>query len=146
MKEFEYIDLGLKSSLKWSNCYISRKFNFSYILHLPEEQYRCYHKFLPTLDDFIELRNSCKFKLYKKGNHEFYLITGPNENKLKLIKSVYYPAVGISIPYVYWIKDGFFVDDRNVPRAINIVDLINNSDINIVSQVPQWGYLVFIKK
>lgn len=147
MKEFEYIDLGLKSGLMWSDCYISQRLDFSNILHLPDEQFRCYHKFLPTLEDFIELKNSCKIKLFKKGYHDLFIITGPNGNKLRLFKSMYNPVVGNFVPFAYWIKDGFFENIVNFPKVVNISNLIGTSYTKFYTTTsPQWGYLAFVKK
>lgn len=144
MKTIEYIDLGLKSGLKWSDCHISQVYNFSTITQLPEEQYRCYSKFLPTLDDFKELRDSCEIKVCKKGNFDFCLIIGPNGNKLRILR--YVKVSHQTIPFIYWLKDGYFTNKIKLPRAVLSTILTSKKGLEFNSSTEQFGRLIFVKK
>lgn len=146
-RKIEYVDLGLKSGTLWSDCYISKRYNFSTITNLPEEQYRCYSKFLPTLEDFKELYESCTIKQYQKGNYDIYLIIGPNGNKIRMIRGVASKKYYLVYDYVlYWLKDGFFENKMKLPRTFLSTQLNYCPGDKFKTSTEQYANLIFVKR
>ena len=78
-----YIDLGL--SVKWADCNLGA--------NTPEEvgEYYCYDDVkdlsdIPTVEQWKELQENCKFKYDKSKNG--FIVTGPNSN------SIFLPCAG----------------------------------------------------
>lgn len=129
-----YIDLGLPSGIKWSDFYTSGIYTYSSVLAMPEEQYRCFNKFLPTKDNFLELFTNCKVKYYKKGSINFLLLTGPNGNKIRMLDC--FKNSGWAS---YLIKDGFFEDKIKQPKVFILSTLS-------VSILLSGAGTIFVKK
>lgn len=145
-RKIEYVDLGLKSGILWSDCHISKRYNFSTITKLPEEQYRCYSKFLPTLEDFKELYESCTIKQYKKGGYDIYLIIGPNKNKVRIVRGVASNRSGLLYsPVLYWLRDGFFEDKIKLPKTF-LATQLNYPDKFTFATEQYCANLIFVKK
>lgn len=144
MKEINYVDLGLKSGIKWSDCYISDTIRFVDIIKMSDEQYKCFYESLPTLDDFKELKDSCKIKVYKKGYYGFLLLIGPNGNKVRLMRYKIYTVYGH--PFRYWLKDGFIKDNKyRVQKTFLLNMLLSKEDISY-SITESTGNLIFVQR
>jgi hypothetical protein len=127
MMNVEYIDLGLKSGLKWSNCFNSGLI-FKEEFPLVSSKIAQYIKdHTPTLENFIELKNSCKIREYKKGRYKFLILTGPNKNKLIILSGIYSRDKSCVRYLDYWIND--WINENNdlldnfLKRAINTLSI-----------------------
>ena len=151
MKEINYVDLGLESGIKWSDCYNSGNIFYEDLVLLDGEKYKSLLNKLPTIDDFEELRNNCKVKEYSKGRYKFLLVTGPNRNKIRIFSGKWdRGGFGLKL-FDYWVKNkynDYFVDNKlYLLKAIPLFMLSYNSDINLINTISRkCANLIFVQR
>lgn len=148
MKEINYVDLGLESGIKWSDCYNSGNIFYEDLVLLADEKYKSLLNKLPTINDFEELRNNCKIKEYSKGRYKFLLVTGPNENKIRIFSGKWdRGGLGLRL-FDYWIKNEY--NDYNklyLLKAIPILRLSYNYDISLIDTLcRKYANLIFVQR
>lgn len=149
--KINYIDLGLPSGIRWSDCYNSGNVFYENLVLLTDEKYKSLLNKLPTINDFEELRNNCKVKEYSKSRYKFLLVTGPNGNKIRIFSGKW-DRGGLSLRLFdyYWIKTEY--NDRIVNnklyllRAIPILRLSYNYDISLMDTHRTYANLIFVQR
>ncbi len=148
MKEINYVDLGLPSGIRWSDCYNSGNVFYEDLVLLTDEKYKSLLNKLPTINDFEELRNNCKVKEYSKSRYKFLLITGSNGNKIRIFSGKWARGgIGLRL-FDYWIKNEYNYYNKLYPlRAIPILRLSYNSDISIIDTFSRrCANLIFVQR
>ena len=149
--KYNYVDLGLPSGIRWSDCYNSGNVFYVYLVLLTDEKYKSLLNKLPTINDFEELRNNCKVKEYSKGRYKFLLITGPNGNKIRILSGKWdREGLGLKL-FDYWVKNeynDYFVNNKlYLLGAIPILRLNYNSDISLINTLRRkYANLIFIQR
>lgn len=151
MKEINYVDLGLPSGIMWSDCYNSGNVFYEDLVLLTDEKYKSLLNKLPTINDFEELRNSCKVKEYSKGRYKFLLVTGPNGNKIRVFSGKWARGgLGLRL-FDYWIKteyNDYFINNKlYLLKSIPILRLSYNFDISLIDTIcRKCANLIFVQR
>ena len=101
----EFVDLGLPSGTLWASTY---EMSGSSCLYLPFEQAKKYQ--LPTMEQYLELIDSCKWDYRKSGNSfSHFIVIGPNGNSIKLAATGYCVADRLE----FWATGYFWLNHED---------------------------------
>lgn len=81
----EYVNLGLKSRTWWKSANEKNPADPEYGFYTYDEAMEAFGDSLPTIQQFMELKQSCEWEWVSVG---FYIVVGPNKNYIIL------PAAG----------------------------------------------------
>ena len=125
LSNINFVDLGLKSGIKWADSYNSGLiFKDEFSLMSVNDYVRLFNH-MPTVENFEELCFSCKIREYRKGLHTFKLITGPNGNRVRMLTGKWdMKGIGLDL-FSFWV-----ISNQNIEAVKSTLVYNQSSSLN----------------